>query len=53
MSIPILEQLLGLPHLTITGHELSNATTVILDITPTLKVARLSTHAVRGASVFP
>ena len=31
MSEPLLEQLLGLPHLTITGHELPNATTVILD----------------------
>jgi transposase len=39
MSIPILEQLLGLAHLTITGHELPNAITVILDIMPTLKVA--------------
>jgi len=39
MSAPVLEQLLGLPHLTITGHELPNATTVILDIAPTLKVA--------------
>lgn len=39
MSVPILEQLLGLAHLTITGSELPNATTVILDITPTLKVA--------------
>jgi transposase len=39
MSEPILEQLLGLPHLTITRHELPNATTVILDVQPTLKVA--------------
>ena len=39
MSMPILEQLLGLSHLTVTGHELPNAATVILDITPTLKVA--------------
>lgn len=35
----ILEQLLGLPHLTITGHELPDMTTVILDVQPTLKVA--------------
>lgn len=39
MSEPILEQLLGLPHLTITSHELPNATTVILDVQPTLNVA--------------
>jgi len=39
MSVPILEQLLGLPHLKITGYELPNATTVILEIKPTLKVA--------------
>jgi len=39
MSVPMLEQLLGLPHLTITGYELPNATTVILEIRPTLKVA--------------
>lgn len=39
MAEPILEQLLGLPHVTITGHELPDATRVILDIKPTLKVA--------------
>ncbi len=39
MSEPLLEQLLGLPHLKITGHELPNATTVIMDIKPTLQVA--------------
>jgi hypothetical protein len=39
MSVPILEQLLGLPHLKITGYELPDATTVILEIKPTLKVA--------------
>lgn len=39
MSEPILEQLLGLPHLTISGYELPDAKTVILDIQPTLKVA--------------
>ena len=39
MSVPILEQLLGLSHLTIPGCELPNATTVILNIKPTLAVA--------------
>ncbi len=39
MSEPMLEQLLGLPHLTITGYELPDTTTVILDIKPTPQVA--------------
>ena len=39
MAVPILEQLLGLSHLTITECELPNATTVILDIKPILTVA--------------
>jgi transposase len=39
MSESLLEQLLGLSHLTITGHELPDTTTVILDIKPTLQVA--------------
>jgi transposase len=39
MSEPILEQLLGLPHLTISRYELPDAKSVILDIQPAWRVA--------------
>lgn len=39
MSHEVLGQLLNLPHLEITGYELPDQDTVILDVRPTLKVA--------------
>lgn len=39
MSHEVLEQLLGLPHFKITGYELPDQDTVVLDVRPTLKVA--------------